>query len=46
VLIAYEDGEGAVVMTNSDSGVELAWDVMRTIAHVYQWPDFGPRRAD
>jgi CubicO group peptidase (beta-lactamase class C family) len=42
LLIAYEDGEGAIVMTNSDSGGELMDEVMRTIAHVYQWPDFAP----
>jgi CubicO group peptidase (beta-lactamase class C family) len=42
LLVAYEDGEGAVVMTSSDSGGELMDQVMRTIAHVYQWPDFAP----
>jgi hypothetical protein len=42
LLVAYEDGEGAVIMTNSDLGDELMGDVMRTIAHVYQWPDFAP----
>jgi CubicO group peptidase (beta-lactamase class C family) len=42
LLIAYEDGEGAIVMTNSDSGGELMDEVMRSIAHVYQWPDFAP----
>jgi CubicO group peptidase (beta-lactamase class C family) len=41
-LIAYTDGEGAVVMTNSDNGGGLTFEVMRTIAHVYGWPDFGP----
>jgi hypothetical protein len=29
-------------MTNSDRGDELMGDVMRTIAHVYQWPEFAP----
>ncbi len=42
LLIAYEDGEGAIIMTNSDSGGELMDEVMRSIAHVYQWPDFAP----
>jgi len=42
MLVAYEDGEGAVIMTNSDRGDELIGDVMRTVAHVYQWPDFAP----
>jgi hypothetical protein len=42
MLVAYEDGEGAIVMTNSDSGGEIAGEVIRTIAHVYQWPDYAP----
>ncbi len=42
VLVTYEDGEGAVVMTNGDNGGGLMYEVLRTIAHVYQWPDFGP----
>jgi hypothetical protein len=41
-LVAYEDGEGAVVMTNGDNGGGLMYEVLRTIAHVYSWPDFGP----
>jgi CubicO group peptidase (beta-lactamase class C family) len=43
-LVAYEDGEGAVIMTNGDNGGELGGDLMRTIAHEYQWPDFAPPR--
>jgi CubicO group peptidase (beta-lactamase class C family) len=42
LLVAYEDGEGAIVMTNSDSGGQLGDEVMRTLAHIYQWPDFAP----
>jgi CubicO group peptidase (beta-lactamase class C family) len=42
LFVAYEDGEGAVVMTNSDSGDALMGEIMRTIAYVYQWPDFAP----
>jgi CubicO group peptidase (beta-lactamase class C family) len=42
LLVGYEDGEGAVIMTNADRGDELMGDVMRTIAHVYRWPDFAP----
>ncbi len=41
-LVAYEDGEGAVVMTNSDSGGYLMFEVLRTISHIYGWPDFNP----
>jgi len=42
LLVAYEDGEGAVIMTNSDTGDVLLDELMRTIANVYQWPDFAP----
>ena len=41
-LVAYNDGAGAVIMTNSDSGGQLAAEILRTIAHEYGWPDFGP----
>jgi CubicO group peptidase (beta-lactamase class C family) len=41
-LIAYEDGEGAIVMTSSDNGGEVMMEVIRTIAHEYRWPDFAP----
>jgi hypothetical protein len=41
-LVAYEDGDGAVVMTNSDSGDSLIVEILRTIAHEYGWPDLGP----
>ncbi|HEX4810739.1 MAG TPA: serine hydrolase [Bryobacteraceae bacterium] len=42
-LVAYNNGDGAVVMTNSDSGGQLASEVVRTIANEYKWPDFAPR---
>ena len=41
-LVAYEDGDGAVIMTNSDSGDRIAGEILRTIAHEYQWPDYAP----
>lgn len=38
-LVAYTaTGQGAVVMTNSDSGAELADEIMRSIAVTYGWP--------
>lgn len=44
LMTAYEgDGEGAVVMTNSNLGYSLANDIIRTIAREYKWPDWGPR---
>ncbi|HVO63091.1 MAG TPA: serine hydrolase [Terriglobales bacterium] len=42
-LVAYiNTGDGAVVMTNSDTGDRLAKEVVRSIAHEYHWPDFHP----
>jgi CubicO group peptidase (beta-lactamase class C family) len=40
-LVAYEDGEGAVVMTNGDRGDELTEQVIRAVARVYGWPDYA-----
>ena len=37
-----ERGQGAIIMTNSDNGHYLAMEIMRGIAHVYEWPDFHP----
>ncbi|MBP2158730.1 MULTISPECIES: serine hydrolase [Asticcacaulis] len=42
LMVVYEDGEGAVVMTNSDNGGVLAQEVMRSVASAYGWPDFAP----
>jgi CubicO group peptidase (beta-lactamase class C family) len=42
LLVAYEDGEGAVVMTNGDNGGVLMEELMRGIASTYDWPDFAP----
>ncbi len=45
LLVAYaQTGQGAVVMTNSDNGAELAQELMASIARVYGWPDYLPRR--
>ena len=41
-LIAFEDGDGAVLMTNSDNGIMLVNDVIGTIAHAYAWPELQP----
>jgi hypothetical protein len=41
-LIAYEGGDGAVLMTNSDNGNTLITAMIGTIAHEYGWPDFQP----
>jgi CubicO group peptidase (beta-lactamase class C family) len=42
-VVAYENGDGAVVMANGQSGATLARDVVRAIAGAYAWPDFGSR---
>jgi CubicO group peptidase (beta-lactamase class C family) len=42
LLVMYEDGEGAAIMTNGDNGGGLMYEVVRTIARDYGWPDFGP----
>jgi LPXTG-motif cell wall-anchored protein len=41
--VAYDNGDGAVVMTNSDNADALRRDIMSTIAHEYKWPDFQPK---
>jgi CubicO group peptidase (beta-lactamase class C family) len=43
VVVAYQrSGDGAVVMTNAQDGLPLAYAVVRGIASVYGWPDFHP----
>ena len=39
-FVAYNNGDGAVIMTNGDNGARLASDIFRTIAYEYKWPDF------
>lgn len=41
-FVAYDSGDGAAVMTNGNNGGQLAAEVVRTIAHEYNWPDFEP----
>ena len=42
LLFAYADGRGVVLMTNSDNGDALQGEIVRTLAHLYGWPDFAP----
>ena len=43
-LVAYaETGQGAAIMTNSDSGGELISEIMFAIAHEYGWQDYAPK---
>jgi hypothetical protein len=34
-LVAYNQGDGVVIMTNSDSGNPLAMEIVRSVAHEY-----------
>jgi len=44
MLIAYaQTGQGAAIMTNSDSGGMLISEIMFAIAHEYGWQDYGPK---
>jgi CubicO group peptidase (beta-lactamase class C family) len=38
MMVAYETGDGAVVMTNGVGGTRLAMEVIRSIANEYRWP--------
>jgi CubicO group peptidase (beta-lactamase class C family) len=38
MFFALTDGRGAVVMTNSDNGAVLAGEIIRAVAHAYDWP--------
>jgi CubicO group peptidase (beta-lactamase class C family) len=38
-----ESGDGAAIMTDSDSGSSLTSEIFRSIAAAYGWPDFKPR---
>jgi len=39
-------GMGAAVMTNGNSGSDLASEILRSIAREYGWPDFKPREIE
>jgi CubicO group peptidase (beta-lactamase class C family) len=41
-LVAFEEGDGAVLMTNSDNGNMLIDEVIGTLAHEYGWTDLQP----
>jgi CubicO group peptidase (beta-lactamase class C family) len=43
IYFAYQDGDGAVIMTNSDSGGELYSELLGSIAREYGWPDYLPQ---
>jgi CubicO group peptidase (beta-lactamase class C family) len=43
-LVAYDSGDGAVIMTNGDGdpAFDLILEIVRSIAREYGWPDFHP----
>ena len=41
-LVAYENGDGLVVMTNGDNGGTLMDEVLRTVAFEYHWQELAP----
>lgn len=40
--VGYENGDGAVVLTNSNNGSVVIMELIRSIAHEYGWVDFKP----
>jgi CubicO group peptidase (beta-lactamase class C family) len=42
-MVAFESGDGAVIMTNGARGGQLADELMRGIAAEYRWPDGQPK---
>lgn len=43
-MLGYmNQGQGVVVMTNSENGAELIAEIIRSLAAEYGWPDFHPR---
>jgi hypothetical protein len=41
-FIAFQDGNGVIIMTNSDSGGALLPELTRTIAYEQGWPGLAP----
>lgn len=42
-MVSYDDGrDGAVVMTSSEGGMQLAMGIVRTLAYDLNWPDYLP----
>ncbi len=45
-LIASENGEGVVIMTNGDQGGDLMAEISRTLAHDHGWSAFEPAERE
>jgi hypothetical protein len=37
MVLSVEASDGVVIMTNSDSGEQLIWEVFEVVAHAYGW---------
>ena len=44
LFVAYDKGDGAVIMSNGQNGLDVEIDLLRSIAQEYGWPDFMPTR--
>ncbi len=42
MILFPETGRGAVIMTSSDAGADVAMEVMRALAREYDWPRYQP----
>jgi CubicO group peptidase (beta-lactamase class C family) len=42
MILFGETGQGAVIMTSSDAGADLIFEIMRSLAREYGWPAFAP----
>jgi CubicO group peptidase (beta-lactamase class C family) len=42
-MMVFENGDGAVIMTNGAGGGQLVREIMHSIAVEYDWPDYQPK---
>jgi CubicO group peptidase (beta-lactamase class C family) len=45
LLMNAKTGKGVVIMVNSDNGMLIAWEVMRSVAKEYAWPHVPEERS-
>ena len=45
-LFSYTQGDGIVVMSNSDAGSEISWPLLRAVAQEYRWSEFRPAERE
>src|SRR5205823_890584 len=44
LMLCGVDGDGAVIMVNSDNGIRLATEIMYGIGAAYGWRDYAPQQ--